>query len=431
MNGGNEWTLERALARAVESNPDVLAAKYEVERQEGARLQVRARLLPTVDFSASLNQREQGLVDLSPSQRLNPSPPTPDTAVALFGYDVSVEVRQTLFDGFSSWNAAKRQSLVKKESYLSLINTVAQTVSQVREGFDAILLRTAGVTAQKNRVDEYSQLVDMTSRKNSVGDIPEFELLRAEAELEGAKADLAEATRSLVQAQQSFRRLLQISSSAGPLKIVGKFEPRQFDLPLERAIGLARANRPDLQAATVAVEAARRELLSDSGGNFPKFQAFASYGGRSSYYDSAVQLKGWTYGVIGQWNLFEGGAARGRRMSLRADQRSAESKLAQTEQGIVSKLNELYESLAQSRVAMEAQGKGLSLSARASHDARRQYELGSASLDQVLQASITYRQSETRMNEAVYDYNAIVAEIELAVGGRIDDSLRVPETWKP
>jgi outer membrane protein TolC len=82
---GEVWTLEHALARAMEANPDLLAAKYEVERQEGARLQVTARLLPTVTASAGLNQREQGLVDIPPSQRANPPPPSPDTAVALFG----------------------------------------------------------------------------------------------------------------------------------------------------------------------------------------------------------------------------------------------------------------------------------------------------------------------------------------------------------
>jgi outer membrane protein len=425
------WTLERALARAMEANPDLLAAKYDVERQEGARLQVQARLLPSINASAGLNQREQALVDLPPSERTNPPPPSADTAVALRAFDMSIVVRQVLFDGLSSWNQAKRQQLLGKESYLNLLGAVARTVSLVRQGFDAILLKTEAVAAEHRRVDEYVQLVEWTARKNAAGEVPEFELLRAEAELEGARADLADAVRALGQAEQSFRRLLQISDSAGPINLEGRFEPRLFDLPLAEAISRARANRPDLKAAALEVEAARRSQLADTGNYLPKVDAFASYGTRSSYYSSSIRLNGWTYGIEGQWNIFEGGAARGRRMSLRADRRAADTKLAQTEQGIVSSLHELYQGLEQSKVAMEAQGKSVSMSARASRDARRQYEVGSANLEQVLQAGITYRRAESRFNDVVYGYNSTVAQIELAVGGQVSDSLKVPETWKP
>lgn len=428
---GESWTLERALARAMEANPEVSAAKFDVERQEGARLQVVARLLPSVTASAGVNQREQGLVDVSPSQRANPLPPSKDTAVALFGYDLRIEVRQVVFDGLSSWNTAKRQQLLSKQAYLALRSTVARTVSNVRQSFDAILLRTEAVAAEKRRVEEYVQLVEWASRKKAEGDIRGFELLRAEAELEGARADLAEAVRSLGQAEQGFRRLLQISNLAGPVNLVGRFEPRSFALPLDEAIKQARATRPDLEAAALAVEAARRSQLADSGNYLPKVEVFASYGSRTSYYTSSIRLNGWTYGVAGQWALFEGGASRGRRISLRAERRSAESKLAEAEQGIVSKLHELYDGLRQAKVAMEAQGKSVSLSAQASSDARRQYEVGSANLEQVLQAGISYRRAESRLNEAIFNYNSIVAEIEFSVGGQVIDSLKVPDTWKP
>ena len=425
------WTLERALSRAMEANSDLLAAKYDVERQEGARLQVTARMLPSVSVTGSLNQREDGLVDVSPSQRANPSPPSPDTAVALFSYDTRIEVRQLVFDGLSAWNAASRQRLLGQQSYLALRNTVARTVALVRQGFDQILLKTAAVSAEQRRVEEYVQLVEGTDLKNKAGEIPEFELLRAEAEMEGARADLAEAARALGQAEQNFRRLLQISNASGPLKLAGKFEPRQFNLPLDQAISMAKVNRPDLQSAVLGVEIARKNRQADAGGNWPRFEAFASYGARSSYYNSAIQLRGFTYGVIGQVNLFEGGAARGRQKSLRADQRSAETKLADTEQGVVSHLHELYQGLQQARVGMEAQEKSMNLSAKASHDARRQFDVGLANLEQVLQAGLTYRRAESRMNDMIYNLNAIVAEIEYSVGGQVTDSLKVPDTWKP
>jgi outer membrane protein TolC len=111
--------------------------------------------------------------------------------------------------------------------------------------------------------------------------------------------------------------------------------------------------------------------------------------------------------------------------------RSAQAKLAETEQGLASQLTELYQGLQQARVAIEAQQKSVSTSDRAAQNARRQYEVGAANLEQVLQADITHRRAVSRLNEVVYSYNSMVAEIELSVGGQISDSLSVPETWKP
>src|SRR5688572_6744708 len=44
----NVWNLETAVARAMAANTELAAAKYEFERQEGVRLQLRARLVPNV-----------------------------------------------------------------------------------------------------------------------------------------------------------------------------------------------------------------------------------------------------------------------------------------------------------------------------------------------------------------------------------------------
>ncbi|ACB77241.1 outer membrane efflux protein [Opitutus terrae PB90-1] len=425
----DEWTLDRAVARALEANPDLLLAKHEFERQEGARLQLVARMLPQLSASASANERARGLIDRSPGERN--IPPSAQTAVALYSYDMRVEVRQLVFDGLASWHQVKRQQLLKKQAYLVLRNTVARTISQVRQGLDAIQLRTSTVAAEKRRVEEYIQLVEWTSRKQAEGEVPEFELLRAEAEAEGARADLAEARRALGAAEQSFRRLLQLPDSKQPVRVAGEFTARPFDLPFEEALGEARANRPDLEAAAVAVAAAKATERAEVGNWLPTVEAFASYGERSSYYNSGIRLDGWTYGVMGEWNLFEGGASRGRRMAARAERRSAETRLAETEHGVVSKLHELYEGLAQARVAMEAQQKSVDMASRAARDARRLYEEGQASLEQVLQATMTLRRAETRLGESIYTQNAMIAEIEFSVGGQIRDSIAVPDTWKP
>ena len=44
---------------------------------------------------------------------------------------------------------------------------------------------------------------------------------------------------------------------------------------------------------------------------------------------------------------------------------------------------------------------------------------------------MTHRRAESRFGEAVFNFNAIVADIESSVGGRLADSLVISDRWKP
>ncbi len=423
-----EWNLASALQRAMQANPDLLAAKYEVEREEGVRLQVQARLLPRITASASADEREAGLVDRSPTE-FN-VPPSQRSAIALRGHDLRIEVRQLAFDSFSAWNQVQRQKLRKKQSYLNFLNTANQTAGLVRQVYDAVLLRRKQLEGERHRVEDLEQLVGWAARKQEVGEIAEFELLTAQTQLQTARAEVSDAERELLNAEQQFRRLLQIPDTKAPLMFVGEIEMRQFELGYDAAVELAFKRRPDLESATLAVAATKRQQRALLGDQLPKFEFFASYGMRSSYYDSSKYLQGWTIGALGQWNLFDGGDNRGRRRALLAERRIAETRLDEIEHQLVSRLRELYQELAQSRQAITAQESGKKLASRALHQARRLYENGQAGMEQVLQSQMVALRAENRHLESIYRYNVTVSRIEFAIGGAEDEAISGVAPWK-
>lgn len=417
------WTLERALNRAFEANPELQIARFTLEREEGVRIQVRAALLPRLRALGSVDERAEDAVD-RPNLNL---PPT----VARYGYDVRVEVRQTVFDGLSSWNALQRQRLMEKQAYLVLRNTANRTGSLVRQAFDAVLLHQAIVAAEAARIEQLSQLVQYTARKRAVGEIAEFELLRAETELEASRAEYSEAQRLLTESEQAFRRLLHLEPIAERLTLEGDLVMREFSLPLNEALSRALEQRPDLAAAETAVEASKAQQRALVGGYLPTLEAYAGYGLRSSYYNSGNELEGWTIGAVAQWDIFDGFANRGRRKAQLAERRIAETRLASVEHQVTTQLRELYQGLAHSRDAIQAQQKSLDLAARALNQARRLYEAGQASLEQVLQSETAHRRAQNSFSEAIYSYNATIAQIEFAVGGQLADTMVGPtEPWK-
>ena len=411
------WTLPAALDRAMQANPELVSARLEVEREEGARWQVRARMLPRVSAVASTDERDSSLIDRSPSE-FN-QPPSQRSAVAKWGYDVRIEVRQMVFDGLATSNLVERQRLRREQAELRIASVANEVVTAVRQSYDAVLVRRAQLAAETQRVADLSQLADYAARKQAVGEIAELDLLNARSLLETARAEQADIERELTLAEQQFARLLQLPESAGPIALDGEFAVRTFEMEYSTAAALAFKRRPDLESASLAVEASRRQLKALNGDLLPRFDAFASWSNRSSYYDSSRTLDGWTIGATGNWSLFDGGDSRGKRRIALAERRLAEVKLDDLELQIGSRLRELYQALAQTRKTMSAQENGRQFATRAFQAARRLYENGQTSLEKVLQAQMISRQADNRYLEAVFRYNVTVAQIEQAIGGAV------------
>src|SRR5690606_7928401 len=251
-------------------------------------------------------------------------------------------------------------------------------------------------------------------------------------ELEASRAEYSEAQRLLTESEQSFRRLLHLDPIAEHLSLEGELSMRDFDLPLNEALSRALTQRPDLEAAEAAVEVSKAQQRALIGGYLPTLEAYAGYGLRSSYYNSGNQLEGWTIGAVAQWDIFDGFSNRGRLKAQLPERRIADTRLASVEHQATTQLRDLYQGLAHSRDAIQAQQKSLDLAARALSQAKRLYEAGQTSLEQVLQTETAHRRAQNSFSEAVYSYNATIAQIEFAVGGQLADTIVGPtESWKP
>ncbi|MBI4659566.1 MAG: TolC family protein [Verrucomicrobia bacterium] len=419
-----QWTLEKALQRALEANPDLLAAKLEYERQQGIRVQVRARLLPQLNVSASRDKRDVGLIDRTASELTLPA--NERSFVASSSYDARVELRQLVFDGFGAWNQARQHKALEDESRLAMETVAHRTVALVRQAFDAVLWRRDALAKEQLRVVALQQVVDWTVKKQEAGEVPEYEKFRAQAELKLAEADRTQTQTNVAKAEQYFRRLLMISDEVGPgkpLLFEGELRPRSLAWTLSEATSMAQVRRPDLAAAAARLKAAQYALRGARSDYLPRIEAYAAYGARSSYFDESHRLDGWSGGAAARWNIFDGLETRGRIRAQLAGQRIAEVRLEELGFQITGQLRELYAESEQWRSSMDAQRVAADLAGRALVQARRLQELGQVGLEPVLQAELTSRRAQMGLLEAIFNYNAVIAQIEFSVGGRIESSV--------
>jgi len=423
---GERWTEENALQRALEANPDFLAAKAEYERQQGIRMQVRARLLPQLSFSASSDKRDQGLIDRSPQEFS--FPPSQRSNVAASSYNARVELRQLIYDGFDAWNQDKKYRAQEDEARFAVESAAHRTIALVRQAFDAVLWRREALAKERERVTALQQVVDWTVKKQEAGEVAEYEKFRAQAELKLAEAELAQALSNVAKAEQAFRRLLMVPddvATGSSLLLEGELKPRALPWTLPEAIAMAHARRPDLSGANANLKAAQHSVRAAYGGYLPKLEGYVSYGAQSSYFDQTRRLDGWSGGVAASWSIFDGLETRGRIKMELAARRSSEVRLDDIEMQIDSQLRELFAGVELARSTVEAQRVAADLAGRSLGQARRLHELGQVSLEQVLQTELTSRQAELGWLEAIFNHNSTITEIEYAVGSGIEPSAPV------
>lgn len=413
----NTWTIENAVQRALDVNPDFVASKLEYERQRGIRVQVRARMLPQVVMSASAEDRDDRLIDRTPQDFQQA--PNARSVVAPYSYEGRLEIRQILFDGLESWNQAKRYKALEEQSRLTMEATALRTVALVRQAYDAVLWRRAALQREADRVAALRQLAATTARRQAAGEIAEYEKLRAEAEFRLAESDYVQAKSNVARAEQTFRRQLLLPAAGDSLVLDGALQPRTLPWTVDEAVVLARKRRPDLAAASAALTAAEAGVRSTRGGYLPKIEVYAAYNARTSYFDETRRLEGWSAGAALRWPLFDGLETRGRMRVSLAERKAAAVHLDDVNFQIDSQLKEFFAGLELSRSAVEAQRLAVDLARRSVTQARRLHEIGQTSLEQVLEAEVSSRRAELGFLEAIFNHNSTVAQIEFAVGGNL------------
>jgi outer membrane protein TolC len=406
------WTIEKALVRTLQANSDVQVALANVQRQDGLRLQTAAALLPRLGISGSLDRRAEGLIDRSAGEFS--VPPILRTAVAGRAFDVRLGLRQNLFDGLSSWRQIQRMAVLKKKASVDARELFLRVASTVRQAYDAVLFRQTILGTRRDAVRDLAQLSEVARKRFTAGQISEFESLRAESALRSSEADLAQAEADLARAQEMLCRILNIDTPAQGLRLTGSLALLEYREPFLAALSRAQAGRLDLRSAELQLEAAQMANRAVLGGYLPRLEAFADYGRRSSYYDYNRHLEGWTVGITGRWDIFDGGQTAGAARAQRAERRIAEIRLAETQKTVGSQIRELFAGLDQQKTVMAAQASARDLAGRSRQEAQRLFEVGRVSTEQVLNTDIAFRQASLGYLAAVFTYNTTVYQLDYA-----------------
>jgi len=307
---GETWTLDRAVATALEKNPDARAARARIDGAQALVEQAQAAWRPQVSlsgrytntngampaFGAILNQRafNSGL-DFNRPGHIDNLNATGTIAYNLYSGGRATSGRTAAQAG------AEAAALDQRTAHQQLATEVVRTALNLRKAREAVVAIEGGVRA-------YEASVAAAQARFDAGQLLKADLLSLEVQLAQTRESLSSARHGAALAARAFNFVLGLEAQDAAVELdADDAALSRLTPPDTRDF----STRPELLGLQARVRAAEAMVESARGGRKPSVNAFASY-----QYDHGWRLSrhgdSWLAGVSVDLNVFDGGETTGK-----------------------------------------------------------------------------------------------------------------------
>jgi outer membrane protein len=419
-------TIEAALARAYETNPQLNAQRAIVRQTDENVPQALSGYRPTVNANASV-QRQYTSVQQS-------IPPTPGflpngasfsdkglTTPRSYGATVT----QNFFNGGQTTNkvsAAENQVAQARETLRMMEQSVLLAAATV---YMDVSRDSANLEVQQNNVRVLQRTVTDTRNRFNAGQVTDTDVAQSEAQLAAGEATMHTAEATLMTTRANYRRIIGVEpASLAPAAPVERLSPSTMNA----AVAMGIAQNPSVTAALYGVDVAQLQIRIAEGALWPSLTG--EYNVQKQNYPQILSPKLFTDTVALNLSvpIYQGGAEysaiRLNKEVLSQQLLNVDQVRDQTRANVVQAWGQLQAAKAQ----VEAANRQNDAAERALNGVRNEAAAGQRTTQDILIAE--QQLVNARQNLIVAQHDRVVASYSLlsAVGRLSAQSLSLPVT---
>jgi outer membrane protein len=296
-------TIEAALVRAYQNNPQLNSQRAQVRFTDEAVPQALSGYRPKVNVTASAGYQYTDVHTTSGG--------TPDTIVrtGIHGTNaprsVGATITQNVFNGQQTANktrAAESQVSGAREALRVLEQTVLLQAATVYMDY---LRDSAIVEVQKSNVRVLEQTLRQTKDRFNVGEVTRTDVAQSEAQLAAGKTQQLTAESNLTTTRSNFRRIIGNEPVAlAPGSPVDRYLPGS----LPGAVDLGLTQNPNVMAAMFGIDVSYLQVKVNEGALLPTVNLQASV--QQAYEQQMTIYSSFGASAVAQLNIpiYQGGA---------------------------------------------------------------------------------------------------------------------------
>jgi len=272
-------------------------------------------------------------------------------------------------------------------------------------------LRSVAATSLSNAAAHFG----IASNRQAAGDTTAADVLRAQVEVDNAKAELIR-TESLIRIAKGDLNGVMGLSAEKPIEIDvrGAAQEGVADPDIPVLLDQASQARPEIKAAQSAVASARQQVQAAKGAFGPKVYADGSYGWRDN--SPALADEVWSAGITVELTAFEGFSSQHKLNRTRAELSKAEETLEQV--GLAVR-KDVWAACARVQEAKELIQATLTQVRDAEESLRlmaARYTTGAVTFTDLLDAQTAFTAAAARQVQARWSYQQAQSALQRATG---------------
>lgn len=421
--GAEVLTLDQCIELALKSNGSaqyaVPQARENAHRAGQGVWTAWGNLLPSFTHGYSYSERRLGDVIIDPATGEPVELPPGDRTSVSWGTDFSF--RQTLFDGGANWYGVAQAYHSLKASQENLRGSLNSLVLGVKESYFTLLKAQELVVVQEAAVRRAEQFHKTIESKYELGSASLSEVLKA-------KVDVGTAQLELLRRQNDVRtnranlntiinRPVDESIELAPIADAEPVTPSY-----EEALELGRRESPDLIASQAKLRAAKDEIGIARATLFPSLSWSAtrrfSPQDRDDLFDYDGKVASWFIGADLTFNLFDAFYQKTAISNARVGVKYARETERQTRMSVELAIKQAYLEVDLARASRQLADQTEASAQEDFNLAQEKYNLGAATILDLLNAQESLTRAQTEKVNALYDHYVAVARLQNAIGRR-------------
>lgn len=407
------WTLESAVAFALQQSPDSRIAGHRIRSAEATVRQANSGYYPQVGVNASYMQTNtpmmafgailnQGVFDFG----LDFNNPGQVDNLNLTG-----QVGYNLYSGGKRSAGREAAEAGLKASEYDSQSIRDQLAFEVVNAYFNIIKAREVVASTEGAVTAFEENLKVARLKFDAGTFLKTEVLNLEVQLAQTRENLLAFQHQRDLAERVFLNLLGLESNQGVTLAPDDASAGRLVPP----VGVNPESRADLLAMTARTEAAEAQVRMARGDRMPTVNAFGSY-----QLDHGWRMDGtgdsWMAGVSVNLNVFDGAMTRGKIEEAEARFDEAREGLRKMSLGVSLQVEQARLALTQARQRVEVTAKVVEQAEESAVLSRARFEQGVILSSDLINIETSLTSARMRRAIAVADERVAVALLRRAYG---------------
>lgn len=414
-------SLEEAVSLTLITHPKLQQALHKLQEYKHDETVAKSGYLPTLDLHAGIGYERTD----NPAVRSG----GPTTDEYLRRREMSVVLRQVIFEGFSTLNNDRRTKAATHSGQYRLLNTASEMALDVTRSYLTILMQQNALKMARQNLDAHEEIYYSIFKRSEQGVQSIADLSQIRGRLARAQSSVIAAENNLNDAQTQFLKLTGVQPEN-----LTEPEPDTDLIPetLDDTLRVAASDYPLLHSATLDQKAATYEYEACKGRFFPELSIEAI----RSWNQNLNGIKGrdddYTIMFHARYNLFSGGRDTGQMRAALSRREQAWDIYSQAKLQVEEEARLSWDARQQLRrqlPRLEEHFEAIKSTVKAY---RRQFVLGERTLLDVLNAENEKLEASLARNRAI-TYELEAEYRLLHITGKLLDSLKftLPAGWIP